>query len=142
MAKVATSALEAKEFGFFRPSDVIVFNTNELLHVAIGQARAMADAGYRPPLPQKITVAGRTGLGTITTQLINMRDGGFISEYDYFIGRKLAEVICGGDIDGGSVVDEEWLLTLEREVFVELLRQKKTMDRIGFMLENNKPLRN
>jgi 3-hydroxyacyl-CoA dehydrogenase len=102
----------------------------------------MADAGYRPPLPQKITVAGRTGLGTITTQLINMRDGGFISEYDYFIGRKLAEVICGGDIDGGSVVDEEWLLTLEREVFVELLRQKKTMDRIGFMLENNKPLRN
>jgi 3-hydroxyacyl-CoA dehydrogenase len=102
----------------------------------------MADAGYRPPLPQKITVAGRTGLGTITTQLINMRDGGFISEYDYFIGRKLAEVVCGGDIDGGSVVDEEWLLTLEREVFVELLRQKKTMDRIGYMLENNKPLRN
>jgi len=71
-----------------------------------------------------------------------MRDGGFISEYDYFIGRKLAEVVCGGDIDGGSVVDEEWLLALEREVFVELLRQKKTMDRIGYMLENNKPLRN
>jgi 3-hydroxyacyl-CoA dehydrogenase len=142
MAKVATSAQEAQNFGFLRRGDIVVFNVNELLYVAINEARAMADSGYRPPIPQKVKVAGRGGIATIKSQLVNMRDGNFISEFDFLIASKLAEVFCGGDVDAGTEVDETWLLNLERKVFVELLHEKKTMDRIGYMLETNKPLRN
>jgi 3-hydroxyacyl-CoA dehydrogenase len=142
MAKVATSAQEAQNFGFLRRGDLVVFNVNELLYVAINEARAMAESGYRPPIPQKVKVAGRGGIATIKSQLVNMRDGNFISEFDFLIASKLAEVFCGGDVDAGTEVDEAWLLGLERKVFVELLHEKKTMDRIGYMLETNKPLRN
>ncbi|OQW92935.1 MAG: 3-hydroxyacyl-CoA dehydrogenase [Beggiatoa sp. IS2] len=142
MAKVSMSAQEAQKMGWLRDSDIIVFNVNEILYIAIQQARAMAESAYRPPVPPKIKVAGRTGIATIKSQLVNMRDGNFISEHDYYIGSRLAEIVCGGDVEAGSEVDECILLKLEREVFVDLLHQKKTMDRIGFMLETNKPLRN
>ena len=142
MAKVATSAIEAKELGFMRESDVVVFNSYELLHVALNEARAMADSGFRPDVPALFPVAGRSGAASIQGQLLNMKEGGFISEYDMHIGSQIAWVITGGDVDPGTVVDEQWLLDLERKVFVDLLKNEKTLERIENMMSTGKPLRN
>jgi len=142
-ATVAKSALEAQALGYLRPSDVVVANSREVLHVAKGQARAMAEAGYRPPLsPRGIPVAGRTGLATLKMMLVNMRDGGFISDYDAEIGERVARVLCGGDVDSGSLVDEHWLIELERAEFMHLARNAKTHARIAHTLQTGKPLRN
>jgi 3-hydroxyacyl-CoA dehydrogenase len=142
-ATVAKSALEAKELGFLRPSDIVVMNAYELLHVAKAQALALADAGYRPPLPARnVAVAGKTGFATLQMMLVNMRDGGFISAYDFEIGRRVARVLCGGEIESGSLVDEAWLLELERTEFMELLRDERTQARIAHTLATGKPLRN
>jgi 3-hydroxyacyl-CoA dehydrogenase len=142
-ATVSKSALEAKELGFLRASDVVVMNANELLHVAKGQARALADAGYRPPLPARnIPVAGRTGFATLQMMLVNMRDGGFISAYDFEVGKRVARVLCGGEVESGSLVDEDWLLELERAEFMHLLRHESTQARIAHTLATGKPLRN
>ncbi len=143
MARVSKSALEAKEIGYLRPSDVVVFNSHELLHVAKAQARALAESGYRPPLPTRnLAVAGKSGLARLQMMLVNMRDGGFISPYDFVIGNKVARVLCGGEVESGSSVDENWLIELERTEFVDLLKQEKTQARIAHMLETGKPLRN
>lgn len=142
MAKVATSALEAKETGHLSEDAVVVFNAYELLYVALSEARALADAGFRPEVPQTFKVAGRPGAASIKGQLINMKEGGFISEYDFFLGSQIAWVMTGGDVDEGTLVDEQWLLDLERKVFVELLQQEKTLERIENMLATGKPLRN
>lgn len=142
MAKVATSALEAKETGHLRESDVVVFNSYELLHVALSEAKALAEAGYRPGVPRKFPVCGRTGAASIKGQLVNMKEGGFISEYDMHIGSKIAWVMTGGDVDQGTMVDEQWILDLERKVFVELLQEEKTQERIENMMSTGKPLRN
>jgi 3-hydroxyacyl-CoA dehydrogenase len=143
MATVAKSALEAKELGYLKPSDVVVMNAHELLHVAIGEARALADAGYRPPLPARnVPVAGKTGFATLQMMLVNMRDGGFISAYDFEVGKRVARVLCGGEVEPGSLVDETWLLELERREFMELLRNEKTQARITHTLKTGKPLRN
>ena len=142
-ATVAKSALEAKELGFLRPADVIVMNADELLYVAKGQARAMADAGYRPPLrARNVPVAGKTGFATLQMMLINMRDGGFISAYDFEIGKRVARVLCGGEVESGSLVDDTWLLELERTEFMHLLRHESTQARIAHTLATGKPLRN
>jgi 3-hydroxyacyl-CoA dehydrogenase len=143
MAKVSRSALEAKELGFLRPADPVVFNAFEVLHVARATARALAETGYRPPLsPRNIPVAGRTGIATLEMMLVNMRDGGFISPYDFEIGLRIARVICGGEVEPGSQVDEKWLLDLERSEFMALLRNAKTQERIAHTLKTGKPLRN
>ena len=143
MATVAKSALEAKDLGYLRASDVVVLNAYELLHVAKSQARALADAGYRPPLPARnVPVAGKTGIATLRMMLVNMRDGGFISPYDFEIGLRVARVLCGGEVESGSLVDERWLLDLERREFMELLRNEKTQARIAHTLKTGKPLRN
>ena len=143
MAKVATSALEAKQMGYLQAADLVVFNTHELLWTAIGTAFAMHASGYRPPhLPKAFAVAGRSGVANIKAQLVNMRDGGFISAYDFKIGAMIAEVVCGGDVDAGSMVSEEYLLTLERKVFCHLIAQPKTHERILGMLSTGKPVRN
>ena len=143
MANVSKSALEAKQMGYLRATDTIVFNSYELLHVAKQEARALADIGYRPPLKEKaVPVAGRAGIATIGAQLINMRDGGFISAHDYALGLKIAEVVCGGDIEPGSLVDEQWLLDLERRAFVNLVDNPKTQERIMGMMQTGKPVRN
>ncbi|MBP6117580.1 MAG: 3-hydroxyacyl-CoA dehydrogenase/enoyl-CoA hydratase family protein [Neisseriaceae bacterium] len=142
MAKVATSAQEAVELGYLRSSDIVVFNTYELLHVAIGQAKALADAAYRPEMPKVFKVAGRTGAASIKGQLLNMQVGGFISEHDMHIGSEIATIMTGGDVDAGTEVDEQWLLELERKAFVRLLQNEKTQDRIANMLTTGKPLRN
>ncbi len=142
MAKVGTSALESRKLGYLLDCDVIVPHKDELLFVAINEARAMADSGYRAPLKRLFPVAGRSGLATIKGTLVNMRDGGFISAYDYFIGCQIAWVVCGGDVDAGSLVDEEYLMTLERKAFGELLGNPKTQERIMGMMQNGKPVRN
>ena len=142
-ARVAKSALEAKELGYLQPSDVVVFHSQELLHVAQSQASALADAGYRPPLPMReIPVAGKTGVATLEMMLVNMRDGGFISAYDFEVSLRVARVLCGGDVEPGSVVDEKWLLDLERAEFMQLLRDARTQERIAHTLATGKPLRN
>jgi len=143
MGKVSTSAFEARELKLARETDVIVFNAFELLHVAKAQARSLAQSGYRPPLPaRRIQVAGDVGIATFKMLLVNMLEGRFISAHDYEIATRIATVICGGEVDRGSLVDEEWLLKLEREHFVALAQMPKTQERIAHMLKTGKPLRN
>ncbi|WP_338862302.1 3-hydroxyacyl-CoA dehydrogenase/enoyl-CoA hydratase family protein [Mycetohabitans rhizoxinica] len=143
MAKVSSSAHEARMLGYLKPSDTIVFNVHELLDTAKHEARALAAAGYRPPLPANaIPVAGRSAISTIKASLVNMRDGRFISEHDFLIACRIAETICGGDVEAGSTVDEAWLLALERRAFVALLGTQKTQERIMGMLQTGKPVRN
>jgi 3-hydroxyacyl-CoA dehydrogenase len=142
-ANVAKSAEEAKQIGFFRDSDVIVFNQYELLYVAKQQALALAESGYRAPLKVKgFAVAGRAGAASIKGSLVNMMEGGFISKHDYHIGALIADIITGGDVEAGTLVDEQWILDLERKGFLSLLKNEKTQERIAYMLQNNKPLRN
>ncbi len=143
MAKVSSSALEAKELGLMRAGDRVVMNAYELLEIAKAEALAMAESGYRPPLPaRQVRVAGDVGIATFKMMLVNMLEGYFISEYDYELASRIATVICGGEVDRNSVVDEEWLLRLERKHFVELAQQPKTQARIEHMLKTGKPLRN
>jgi len=143
MATVSRSALNAKELGFLRPADVVVFNPYEILYVATHEAQALADAGYRPPLPARnVPVAGTTGIATLTMLLVNMRDGGFISAYDFEVGRRIARVLCGGEVEPGTTVDEHWFLELERSEFMALLANAKTLERIAHTLKTGKPLRN
>jgi 3-hydroxyacyl-CoA dehydrogenase len=143
MGEVAKSAELAREMGYLRSSDRIVMNHFELLHIAKQEARALNATAYRPPLaPRQIPVAGRTGIATLNAAMVNMLEGGFISEHDYNIGCRIAETMCGGDVDAGSMVDEQWLLDLERKNFMQLLATDKTKERIEYMLKNNKPLRN
>ncbi|MBD9378143.1 3-hydroxyacyl-CoA dehydrogenase/enoyl-CoA hydratase family protein [Pseudoxanthomonas sp. PXM04] len=143
MAKVSASAVEAKELGLMRANDLVVFNAYEQLHIAKQQVLALAESGYRPPLPaRRIQVAGDVGIATFKMLLVNMLEGRFISEYDYEIATRIATVLCGGEVDRGALVDEEWLLALERKHFVELAQQEKTQARIAHMLKTGKPLRN
>ena len=142
MAKVGMSALDSRKLGYLLWSDTIVPHKDELLYVAIQQARAMYEGGYRPPLKRLFPVAGRDGKATITGQLVNMRDGGFISQHDFDIALKIAHVVTGGDVDPGTLVSEEYLMTLERQAFTSLLGHPKTHERIMGMLATGKPVRN
>jgi 3-hydroxyacyl-CoA dehydrogenase len=143
MGQVAKSAEQAREFGYLRHCDKIVMNRYELLWVAKAEANALAEAGYRPPLKARdIPVAGDAGIATLQSAMTNMREGGFISEHDFLVGSKVAYVMCGGDVEPGSLVDEQWLLELERAAFIELLATEKTQARIEHMLKTGKPLRN
>ena len=142
MAKVATSAIEAKKFGYLIDGDVIVANKDELLYVAIAQANAMFESGYRAPAKKLFPVAGRNVKATLQSSLINMRDGGFISAHDYYISSCIADVLTGGDVDGGTLVSEEYLHALERKHFCTLLDNPKTQERIMGMLSTGKPVRN
>jgi 3-hydroxyacyl-CoA dehydrogenase len=143
MGEVAKSAELARDMGYLKQSDRIVLNQYELLHVAKEEARALTATAYRPPLQQRqIAVAGRPGIATLKAAMVNMLEGGFISEHDYNIGCRIAETMCGGDVEAGSMVDEDWLLDLERKNFMELLATDKTRARVEYMLKNGKPLRN
>ncbi len=142
MAKVATSAVEARKFGYLLDSDVIVANKDELLYVAIAQAKAMFESGYRAPAKRLFPVAGRNVKATLQSSLINMRDGGFISAHDYHISSCIADVLTGGDVDAGTLVSEEYLHALERKHFCALLDNPKTQERIMGMLSTGKPVRN
>ena len=142
MAKVGTSAIESRKLGYLLWGDVIVPHKDELLFVATTQAKAMFDSGYRPPTKAAFPVAGRNAIATIKAQLANMRDGGFISAHDFHISTLIAEVVCGGDVDAGSLVTEEYLMAMERDRFCSLLEHPKTQERIMGMLQTGKPVRN
>jgi len=142
MASVSSGALDARRLGYLLASDVIVPHPDELLFVALSQARALADAGYRAPLKRLFPVAGRDALATLTGSLVNMRDGGFISAHDFQIASLIANVVCGGDVDAGTLVNEDYLMALERQAFGALLAHPKTQERIMAMLSTGKPLRN
>jgi 3-hydroxyacyl-CoA dehydrogenase len=142
MAKVGTSALESRKLGYLLESDVIVPHKDELLYVALNEARAMYQSGYRAPHKRLFPVAGRSGASTIGGQLVNLRDGGFASEHDVRIASLIAEVLCGGDVDAGTLVSEEYLMALERKAFCSLIMHPKTQERIMGMLNTGKPVRN
>jgi 3-hydroxyacyl-CoA dehydrogenase len=142
-AQVSRSAEQARELGYLRPTDKVVLNRFELLHVAKAEAIALSESGYRPPLrARQIPVAGKAGIALFKAAMANMRAGEQISEHDYLIGSKLATVLSGGDVEPGSLVDEQWLLDLERSAFMELAATQKTQERIEHMLKTGKPLRN
>lgn len=143
MATVAKGALEAIQLGFAKPSDDVLFHAHELLYAAIRRTRAMAEAGYRPPMVNPaVTVAGRNGIATCELMLLNMAEGGFISAYDYKVAKAAATALCGGEVETNSRVPEAWILDVERALFVDLLKTGKTQERIMHMLETGKPLRN
>jgi len=142
MAKVGTSALESRKLGYLLESDIIVPHKDELLFVALNEARALFASGYRPPHRRRFPVAGRNGIATLKGSLVNMRDGGFISAHDFHIASLIAHVVCGGDVDAGSLVDEDYLMALERKAFCQLLTHPKTQARIMGMMSTGKPLRN
>ena len=142
MAKVSSSAQEAMRMAYLKTGDIIVANVYELLALAQSQVKAMRYSGYRPPIPTLIPVGGRSVASTVMGQVVNMRDGGFISEHDAHIAQKIIEIITGGNVDAGTLVTEEWLLKLERQAFVELIGHPKTMERIMGLLQNGKPVRN
>jgi len=141
-AKVATSAIESRKLGYLLWSDVIVPHKDELLHVATQQVNAMSESCWRPPAKTSFPVAGRNAIATIKVQLVNMRDGGFISAHDFHVSSLIAEVVCGGDVDAGSQVSEDYLMTMERTRFCALLDHPKTQERIMGMLSTGKPVRN
>jgi 3-hydroxyacyl-CoA dehydrogenase len=142
MAKVGTSALESRQLGYVLHSDLIVPHKDELLFVAINEAKAMFAGGYRAPHKRPFQVAGRDGKATILGSLINMRDGGFISHHDFHIASLIAHVVTGGDVDPGTLVNEDYLMTLERQAFCALIVHPKTQERILGMLNTGRPVRN
>ncbi len=143
MAKVATSAEEARELGFLRPQDTWSMNGDHRVADAKDLALAMARAGFEAPLSDKeIPVMGRAGVALIESVLYNMQEGGYISEHDRKIGRELARILSGGDVPGPTTVSEQHILDLERESFLRLCGERKTLERMQAILKTGKPLRN
>ena len=141
-AKIATSPIEAKEFGMLSASDRVVMNDDYLLMEAKREARYMADAGYVPPYKEDVFAAGRDVLSTLRVGLYMFEEGVYISEHDRLIGEKVAYVLAGGNISQAQWVDEQYILDLEREGFMSLCGEQKTQDRIWHFLQKGKPLRN
>ncbi len=142
MAKVSTSAEEARKLGFLRPTDKVTVNGDHLLYDAKQTVLAMVQEGFKPPRPKLIPVAGDGGRAAIKYMANTMRQGGFITEHEEFIAGKLAYILTGGDVLTGAMITEQQMLDLEREAFVSLCGEKKTQERITHMLKTNKPLRN
>jgi 3-hydroxyacyl-CoA dehydrogenase len=143
MAKVSTSAEEARQMGYLRPADGITMNRDRLLMEAKRLARDLAKAGYAAPLPRTdIPAPGQNLLANFKLAVHTMREGEFISDHDVKVANKVAHVLCGGEITPGTPVSEQYLLDLEREAFLSLCGEKKTQERIAFTLKTGKPLRN
>ena len=143
MAKVATSAEQARQLGFLRPQDGWSMNGDHRVADAKDVALALARTGYQAPLPEReIAVMGRAGIALIETVLYNMVEGGYVSEHDRKIGLQLARILCGGDVPGPTVVSEQHLLDLERESFLKLCGERKSLERMQAILKTGKPLRN
>jgi 3-hydroxyacyl-CoA dehydrogenase len=143
MAKVATSAEEARAHGFLREEDSVSMNADRLIADAKQEVLALAATGYTPPRPREDVLAlGLPALATIKLGIHQMKRGGFISEHDALIGEKLARILTGGDLNHPTRVSEQYLLDLEREAFLSLCGQRRTQERIAHMLKTGKPLRN
>ncbi len=142
MAAVSMSAAQAFGNGFLGQSDRIVMNRDNLVGEAKKEVLKMIDDGYAPPVKQPLKVMGNAGQGMVNAEIFNMLNGKFLSEYDAFLARRIAYVMSGGEVKAGSEIDEETILKLEREAFVDFCREEKTIARIDHMLKTGKPLRN
>jgi 3-hydroxyacyl-CoA dehydrogenase len=143
MAKVSTSAAEARGLGFMRSSDNVTMNRERLLTDAKVKARGLADAGYSAPAPRMdIPAPGESVLATLKLAVWTMREGQYISDHDVKVANWVAYALCGGKVNPGTPVSEQYLLDLEREAFLSLCGEKKTQERIAFTLKTGKPLRN
>ncbi len=142
MAKISTSAADARANGFLGPRDRIVFNRDYLVGEAKKEVLDMVAAGYAPPVRRPIPVMGESGQGMIDAELYNMHSAQFVSEHDAYLASRIAFVLSGGQTRTNARVDEEVLLTLERQAFIDFLKQEKTVARIDHMLKTGKPLRN
>jgi len=142
LAKVSTSAADARANGFLGPNDRIVFNRDYLIGEAKKEVLKMVDEGYAPPLKRKIQVLGEAAQGMINAEIFNMLHGKFISEYDAFLAQRIAYVVSGGNVRDNSEIDEDAILKLEREAFVDFWKEAKTVARVEHMLKTGKPLRN
>jgi len=143
MGKVATSAQEAKSFGFLRDVDSISMNGDRLIADAKQEVLELDALGYVQPVPRTdIPVLGESAQAAMKLALHMMKQGGYISEHDQLIGQKLANVMCGGNLNHKTQVSEQYLLDLEREAFVSLCGERKTQERIATTLKTGKPLRN
>lgn len=143
MGKVATSAQEARAFGFLRDSDSISMNGDRLIADAKQEVLNLASAGYVQPVQRTdIYAMGEAGMAAFKIALTMMKRGGFVSDHDELIGRKIAKILCGGELNHASYVSEQYLLDLEREGFLSLCGERKTQERIAGMLKTGKPLRN
>lgn len=142
MAKYSNSAAHARAMGFLGPVDRIVMNRDYLIGEAKKEVLRMADAGYAPPIKKKLRVLGQSTQGLADGELFNMLKAGYISEHDGLIARRIAYIIGGGDARDNSEVDEEVLLKLERDAFVDLFKEEKTVARVEHMLATGRPLRN
>jgi 3-hydroxyacyl-CoA dehydrogenase len=141
-AKASTSAQEAKQLGYLESLDTIIMHPEELLFVAKQVALSLAQSNYTPPRSDLIAVVGDNGWAQLETILVNLAEGGFISQHDYLIAHHIAKILSGGIVTSGTLVDEAWLLRLERESFVELAATSESKARIEHMLATGKPLRN
>ncbi len=143
MGKVATSAQEARSWGFLRDSDAISMNGDRLIADAKQEVLNLAAAGYTQPVRRTdILAMGEAGMAAFKIALTMMKRGGYISDHDELIGRKIAKILCGGEMNHAARVSEQYLLDLEREGFLSLCAERKTQERIAFMLKSGKPLRN
>jgi 3-hydroxyacyl-CoA dehydrogenase len=143
MAEVAESARQGIEMGYLAEHTPVVMNSDRRLYVAKQEVVRLSEEGYLPPpISTEIQVLGRKTAAAFEVALHRYRNGNYISDYDVHLGKKLAHVITGGDLSAPQVVHEDYLIELEREVFMSLLGEQKTMERIQHMLENRKPLRN
>ncbi|RLC75868.1 MAG: 3-hydroxyacyl-CoA dehydrogenase/enoyl-CoA hydratase family protein [Chloroflexi bacterium] len=143
MAKVSASAVEAQQWGFLAPSDRIVMNSDHLLHEAKQMVLEMAAAGYRPPVRGKeIWAMGANGLAALEIMVWSLKEAGYASEHDALVASKTAYILCGGKLTKPQWVAPQYILDLEREAFLSLLGEQKTLDRIWHMLNTGKPLRN
>jgi 3-hydroxyacyl-CoA dehydrogenase len=140
-AKVATSAEEGRQFGFLGKGDRVVMNRDHLIAEAKREALHLAQ-GYHPPLPERVYAAGRDVYGAVQVGVHMFKEGGYISEHDALIGRKLGYVLTGGDLSQGTWVEEQYILDLEREAFLSLCGEKKTQERMWALLQTGRPLRN
>lgn len=141
-ATVATSAYEAYKHGYLQPArDTVEMNLNKLLSSAREKVISLSER-YVAPSPKEALVLGRNALGTLYTAINEFYKGNYMSEYDVEISKKVAYVLCGGDLTSPQKVSEQYLLDIEKEAFLQLLGNQKTLDRIQYLLMNNKPLRN
>ncbi|MCF7846391.1 MAG: enoyl-CoA hydratase/isomerase family protein [Candidatus Peribacteraceae bacterium] len=142
-AKISTSAKEAAELGYLSPADKIVMNSDRLLFEAKNTVLSMDQAGYTPSkYADNIRVLGEQGMALMEVGPINFVEGGYATKYDYFIAKKIIKILCGGPLKGIDRVDEQYLLDLEKEAFLSLLKEKNSIARIKHILKTNKPLRN
>jgi 3-hydroxyacyl-CoA dehydrogenase len=142
LAKVATSADEAKELGYLRRGDGVSFDKTTLLHDAKARAIGLAESGYHAPAPRAHILPGENGIATLKMMIQTLRQAGQASDHDALIAGRLANVLCGGADGSAGPVSEERMLELECEAFLSLCGEQKSQERMQYMLMNNKPLRN